>query len=80
MLTMSVMCVIWKEGETEGKKKEIRRKEREGRVKGGRKRGKEKRQRRKGERGRTEGKLCSNKTLFTTPGSGQSWSMDHGLI
>ena len=31
MLTMSVMCVIWKEGETE-RKKEIRRKEREGRV------------------------------------------------
>ena len=26
MLTMSVMCVIWKEGETE-RKKEIRRKE-----------------------------------------------------
>jgi len=80
MLTMSVMCVIWKEGEMEGKKKEIRRKERKGRVQGGKKRGKEMRQRRKGKRGRTEGKLCSNKTLFTTPGSGQSWSMDHGLI
>ena len=80
MLTMNVMCVIWKEGEMEGKKKEIRRKEREGRVKGGKKRGKEMRQRRKGERGRTEGKLYSNKTLFTTPGSGQSWSMAHGLI
>lgn len=79
MLTMSVMCVIWKEGEMEGKK-EIRRKERKGRVQGGKKRGKEMRQRRKGERGRTEGKLCSNKTLFTTPGSGQSWSMDQGLI
>lgn len=71
------MCVIWREGEMEGKKKEIRRKEREGRVKGG----KEIRQRRKkGERGWTEGKLCPNKTLFTTPGSGQSWSMGHGLI
>ena len=46
MLTMNVMCVIWKEGEMVAKKKEIRRKEREGRVKGGKKRGKEMRQRR----------------------------------
>ena len=75
------MCVIWREGALEGKKKEIRRKEIEGRVKGGKKGGKEIRQRRKkGERGWTEGKLCSNKTLFTTPSSGQSWSMGHGLI